>query len=329
MKEKINLLTAGAIVVAGGLALGAGTDRAYASGTLAGTLIQNTATASYTSGGGTVTMQSNTVTVKVDQVIGVAVTTLTSSPVTIGAGTSVLTYQVTNNGNGSDTFDLTGAPNVSGNAFNATLQTVAIDSNGNGTYDPGVDTVISNGAASQAMAPDAAIKVFLVVAAPAGATDTQTSQVRLTATSAIGSGTPGTLFAGKGVGGVDAVVGATGGTANSLGALIASLATVTLTKSATINDPYGGANPVPGAIVTYAIVAHVAGSGTATGLTINDPFPTGTTYQVGTLMLNGAGLTDAADTDAGAVSASAVAVTLGNVAGGGADKTITFKVKIN
>ena len=61
--------------------------------------------------------------------------------------------------------------------------------------------------------------------------------------------------------------------------MIASLATVTLTKSATISDPYGGANPVPGAIVTYAIVAHVAGTGTATGLAVNDPFPAGTTYR--------------------------------------------------
>ena len=212
MTTKNHLLAASTAIVAGGLALGSGADVARASGTVAGTLIQNTATASYTTASGTVTMQSNTVTVKVDQVIGVAVNTLTSSPVAVGSTPSVLTYQVTNTGNGSDSFDLTGAPNVSGNAFNATLQAVALDSNGNGTYDPGVDTIITNGAASQALAPDASVKVFLVVAAPATATDSQTSQVRLTATSVIGSGTPGTLFAGKGVGGVDAVVGATSGT---------------------------------------------------------------------------------------------------------------------
>jgi uncharacterized repeat protein (TIGR01451 family) len=241
----------------------------------------------------------------------------------------VLIYQVTNTGNGADSFDLTGAPNVSGNAFNATLQTVAIDTNGNGVYDPGVDTIITNGAASQSLAPDATIKVFLLAASPTAAADTQTSQVRLTATSVTGAGTPGTLFAGKGVAGVDAVVGASGGTANALASLIASLASVVLTKSAIVSDPYGGTNPVPGAVVTYTIVAHVTGSGTAASLTVTDAFPTGTTYQASSLTLGGAVLTDAADSDAGTASTTGITVALGNVTGGSTDKTIAFKVKIN
>ncbi|EGD58033.1 hypothetical protein Y88_0085 [Novosphingobium nitrogenifigens DSM 19370] len=306
-----------------------GAQPALASGTLAGTLIQNTATATFSSGTSTSSIQSNTVTVKVDQLVGVAVTALTTSPVTIGSSTAVLAYQVSNTGNGNDTFNLTGNPTVSGNGFTATLQTVAIDTNGNGTYDPGVDTTLTNGTASPEIAPDGSIKVFLVTSAPSTATDTQTSQVRLTATSATGSGTPGTLLAGKGVGGVDAVVGASGGTANALASLIASLATVTLTKSAAVSDPYGGTLPVPGATVTYSIVAHTAGSGTASSLQVSDAFPTGTTYQAGTLTLNGSALTDASDSDAGTATTTGVAVSLGNVTGGGADKTITFKVKIN
>ncbi len=306
-----------------------GGHSAQAAGTLAGTLIQNTANATFSSGTSTSTIQSNTVTVKVDQVIGVAVTALTSTPVTIGTAPAVLTYQVTNTGNGADSFDLTGAPNVSGNAFNATLQTVVIDTNGNGVYDPGVDTVITNGAASQSLAPDATIKVFLLAASPTSATDTQTSQVRLTAASVTGTGTPGTLLAGKGVSGVDAVVGASGGTANALAGLIASLAGVTLTKSAIVSDPYGGTNPVPGALVTYTIVAHVTGSGTAGSLTITDAFPTGTTYQAGSLTLAGSALTDAADADAGTATATGITVSLGSVAGGSTDKTVAFKVKIN
>jgi hypothetical protein len=315
MKRMRYLLAAGAATA--GLV---GGQSAFAAGTLAGTLIQNTANATYSSGSGTSTIQSNTVTVKVDQVIGVAVTALTSTPVTIGTAPATLIYQVTNTGNGADSFDLTGAPNVSGNAFNATLQTVAIDTNGNGVYDPGVDTIITNGAASQTIAPDGTIKVFLIAAAPTTATDTQT---------VTGSGTPGTLFAGKGVGGVDAVVGASGGTANALAGLIASLATVTLTKSATIADPYGGTNPVPGATVTYSIVSHVTGSGTAGSLQVADTFPTGTTYQAGSMTMGGTALTDAADSDAGTATSTGITVTLGNVAGGSPDKTIAFKVKIN
>ena len=301
---------------------------AWAAGTHAGTLIQNTATVSFTIGSNAITLQSTTNVVKVDQLTGVAVTPLIASPVPIGASTAVLSYQVTNTGNGSDSFDLTAAPNVGGNTFTTTLQTVAIDSNGNGVFDPGVDTVITNGSASQTIAPDATFKVFLVLAAPASATDAQTSQVRLTATSVTGAGTPGTLFAGKGVGGVDALVGLSGGSANALEALVASMAQVTLTKSAAIVDPFGGANPVSGAIVTYSIVAHTTGSGVASNLTVTDAFPAGTTYQPGTMTLNGVGLTDNADGDAGNSSSTGIAVLLGNVPGGSADRTVTFQVKI-
>jgi uncharacterized repeat protein (TIGR01451 family) len=324
MKSLRIICTAGA--VATGLAWG---QPVWATGTPAGTLIQNTATVTFNTGAGPITLQSTTNTIKVDQLIGVAVTALTSSPVSVGSANAVLPYQVTNTGNGADSFALTGAPAVAGNTFTTTLQTLAIDSNGNGVYDAGVDTVLTNGGASQMVAPDGTFRVFLVVSAPAGASDAQTSQVRLTATSLTGSGAPGTLFAGKGVGGVNAVVGLSGGTGNALDALVASLASVTLTKSALIVDPYGGANPVAGAVVTYSIVAHTTGSGIASGLTVTDAFPAGTTYQAGSITLNGAGQTDAADGDAGSASATGIAVVLGNVAGGSADRTVTFQVKIN
>jgi uncharacterized repeat protein (TIGR01451 family) len=302
---------------------------AYAAGTTAGTLIQNTATATYSSGTTNASVQSNTVTVKVDELINVAVTSLTATAVPAGASAAVLTYQVTNTGNGTQAFNLTADPAVSGNVFNTATQSVAIDTNGNGVYDPGVDTIITNGAAGPAIAPDGSIKVFVLSNAPTTATDAQTSQVRLTAASTTGTGPAGTLLAGKGVGGVDAVIGASTGTANALATVIASLANITLTKSAVIADPFGGTTPVPGSTVTYSLLLHVTGSGTANAVHITDAYPTGTTYQSGTLTLNGAVLTDAADTDTGTASATGIDVSLGSVAGGSADKTVSFKVKIN
>lgn len=303
---------------------------ALADGTASGTLIQNTATATYSSGSTTETVQSNTVVVKVDQLLNVATTALSNTPAaaTTTAAT-VLTYQVTNTGNGADTFHLTADPNVTGNGFNGTIQSVVVDTNGNGVYDPGVDSVITNGAASPAIAADGSLKVFVLVNLPANFSDTQTSQVRLTAASVTGTGTPGTVFAGKGTGGVDAVVGASTAQANALESLIAALASVSLTKSATIADPFGGNMPVPGAIVTYTLVAHTTGTGTADGVHVTDGIPAATTYQPGTLTLNGAPLTDATDSDAGIASASGIDVSLGNIAAGAADKTVTFKVKIN
>lgn len=301
---------------------------AHASGVTAGTLIQNTASATYTSGASSGSVQSNTVTVKVDELLDVAVAGLDSAPVSAGSGNVVLSYSVTNTGNGSEAFKITADPAVAGNPFNAVVQAIAIDTNGNNTYDPGVDQVLTSGAATPAIAADGSLKLFVVVAMPASAAEGQTSQVRLTAAAVTGTGTPGTTFAGQGDAGGDAVVGASGASSAGLDAIIASLASVSLTKSASIVDPFGGSQPVPGAVITYTLVASVTGSGQAEGLHVTDVIPSGTAYQAGTLKLDGAALSDAADTDAGTASASGIDVNLGTVAGG-TTKTVVFSVKIN
>lgn len=301
---------------------------AHAAGVDAGTLISNTASATYTSGASSGTVQSNTVTVKVDELLDVAVAGLASTPVSAGATAVVLPYSVTNTGNGPEAFILTANPTVPGNQFDAVVQSIAVDSNGNGTYEPGVDAVVANGAASPSINADASLKVFVIVALPAGATDAQSSQLRLTAEAATGTGTPGTAFAGQGQGGSDAVVGASSASANGLDSIVASKATVSLTKSASIVDPFGGAKPVPGAVVTYTLVATVTGTGSADGLHVTDGIPTGTTYQANTLQLEGSALTDSADTDAGTASASGIDVSLGTLAGG-VTRTVKFDVKIN
>jgi uncharacterized repeat protein (TIGR01451 family) len=311
------------------LCIAAMSGAAKAAGVAAGTLIQNTATATYKTGTSTGNVQSNTVSVKVDQLLDVAVAGLNSSPVAAASTAAVLTYSVTNTGNGTDSFNLTADPAVSGNSFNGVIQGVYVDSNGDGVYTPGADTLVATDGPSSAIAEDGSVKVFVIVSLPAGATDAQASQVKLTATSVIGSGTPGTVFAGKGQGGSDAVVGSSHATQSALDSIIASLATVSLVKTAAIVDQFGGSSPVPGATVTYSIVAHVTGSGTAEGLHVTDIIPTNTAYQVGTLTLNGTALSDAVDGDAGTASASGIDVALGNLVGGASDKTVSFKVKIN
>lgn len=324
MKHARNALAAGSIV----FALALSNHSAYAAGVDAGTLIANTATATYTSGASSGTVTSNTVTVKVDELLDVAVAGLASTPVLVGSGTAVLPFNVTNTGNGPEAFNLSVNNAVAGNQFNPTVQSIVIDSNGNGTYEPGIDTVLTAGTPTPAINPDQPLKVFVVVQLPAGATDGQTAQLSLTAQSVTGLGAPGTVFAGQGAGGGDAVVGASGGQGSASDPLVASAATVTLVKSATIVDPFGGSKPVPGATVTYSIVATVAGTGTADALHILDTYPTGTTYQAGTLKLDGSSLTDASGDDVGTASATGVDVSLGTVAGG-STKTVTFNVKIN
>jgi len=328
MENRTHRITARSPLLLAGLACLVAPQAAQATGVAAGTLIQNTASATYTSGSANGTVNSNTVTVKVDELLDVAVAGLTSTPVQTGAGNVTLAYSVTNTGNGPEAFKLTPNPAVAGNNFDAVVQQMVIDSNGNGTYDPGVDTVLASGAATPIIAPDASLRVFVIVSLPAGATDGQTSQVKLTADAATGTGTPGTVFAGQGNGGGDAVVGSSTASSNANDSMIATLATVALSKAASILDPFGGAKPVPGAVVTYTITAAINGSGQANSLHVTDAIPTGTTYQPGTLKLDGNALTDASDADAGIAGSSGVDVNLGTV-NGGTTKVVKFNVKIN
>ena len=303
---------------------------AHATGLAAGTLIQNTATATFATGTTTATITSNTVDIKVDELLNVAVASLSSVPAAASSTPAVLTFSVTNTGNGNEAFYLTADPAISGNNFNGAIQAVVIDTNNDGVYDAG-DTVITNGTASALIPADGSIKVFVLVTLPANATDGQTSQVKLTAAAVTGTGSPGKVFPGAGDGGVDAVVGLSGAQSNALASLVASLANLTLTKSFTIVDTFTPSTnlPIPGAIVTYTLLAHTTGSGSASNVHITDSFPAGTTYQANSITLDGTPLTDLADGDVGLASSTGIDVTLGTVAGGSTDKTIKFKVKIN
>lgn len=317
-----------------GLLAGAGCAvPALAGGVTAGTLIENTAVASYDENGAPRTVNSNTVTVRVDELLDVTLTSLDPGPITARPGDAVLTFELTNQGNGPEAFRLLANTAVAGNDFDVSLRAstsgIAIDSNGNGTYDEGVDEILAAPSTTAVLAPDTVLRVFVLVTVPVDAVDGETSNVDLTATAVTGSGTPGTVFAGAGVDGGDAIVGTTGTQAVARGALIISTASVALVKSVSLRDPFGGTSAVPGTIATFAIEAQVSGSGTVTGLEVTDAIPDGTTYAPGTLALDGAALSDAADGDAGTASDTAgIAVTLGDLAAG-TTRTITFDVVID
>ena len=302
---------------------------AFAAGVPAGTLIENTAQATYTVGGVNQTVPSNTVTVTVDEILDVAVASLDGGSVALTADGAVLTFTITNTGNGPEAFELTLDPAIAGDDFNPVLTAIAYDSNGNGTYEDGVDALIPAGAVTPAILADASLTIFAILAfdSPPPA-DAELADVRLTAAAETGNGAPGTVFAGQGVSGSNAVVGTTTAQDSDLGTLIAQLSAVGLAKSATIADPFGGTEAVPGAVVTYRLIASVTGSASVSDLVVSDPVPANTTYTPGSLTLDGAPLTDASDADAGEAVAGTVTVDLGTVAGG-ADHTITFQVTID
>lgn len=304
---------------------------AVAAGTTAGTTISNTATATYTDPeGNPVSVPSNTVDLRVDEILDVTVASANPGDVVVmpGATNQVLAFTVTNTGNGSEAFRLTPVSALGGDQFDPTTTSIVLDSNGNGVYDPGVDTVYTAGANDPVLAPDASIRVFVLSTIPAGASDLDRGFVDLIAAAVTGTGAPGTSFAGQGQGGGDAVVGSTGADGQDRGRYVVQNANISFVKSQSVLDPFGGSETVPGAIVTYTLVATISGSGTLNNLAIADPIPANTSYQAGSLTLQGAALTDAVDGDAGEVAGGNVAVRLGSVAGG-QTRTIVFRVRIN
>lgn len=304
---------------------------AKAAGTLAGTDIVNVAQASYDGPGGPIVVNSNQVTIKVDELLDV--TTVSSDPGDVvtspAATTQVLSYQVTNTGNGQESFTLVADTAKGGDDFDTTFEQIVLDTNDNGVYDPGVDTVYTAGANDPVLNPDQSVTVFVLSSIPAGAADAERAEVGLSATATTGSGPAGTTFAGAGDGGGDAVVGSTGATSEASGFFVIQAAQITLVKSASIADPFGGNQPVPGATITYQLVATTTGTGTLNNLVVTDDIPTDTTYTPASITLEGAGLTDSdADADAGSFDGSQIAVALGAVAGG-QTRTITFQVTID
>ncbi|MEM7688216.1 MAG: hypothetical protein AAF291_04275 [Pseudomonadota bacterium] len=302
---------------------------ALAGGISAGTLIENTATATYEDAGGSQTISSNTVVVRVDELLDVTVTSLDSGPLAATPGQSILTFEVTNQGNGPEAFELVANPNVADNDFETVVESIAIDSNGNGVYDDGVDEILTSPETTAILAADETVTVFVLVTVPDDVTDGQLSQVELTASAQTGNGAPGTVFAGQGEGGGDAVAGTTTASAPASGTLRVGITSLNLTKSVSLLDPFGGESAVPGTVATFTLSAVIEGSGSIDDLIIADAIPEGTTYAPGTLTLDTAALTDASGDDAGeATDENGISVELGTAAGG-TTHTITFDVTID
>jgi uncharacterized repeat protein (TIGR01451 family) len=293
----------------------------------AGSVIESTAEAMYDDGGVGRTVRSNPVSLRVDEVLSVAAASLDPGPMTVRSGPRVLAFLVSNTGNGPEALALEVVTAVPGNGFDAALDAIAVDSNDDGVYNPGVDAILPAPSTTVILPAGGAQRVFAIVNVPAGIGDGARSAVNLVARAATGTGAPGTLFSGAGEGGGDALVAAGGGMATATGQLVGSASTVTLVKWASVSDPWGGTSAIPGATITYGIAASVTGSAPVDALAIADAIPAGTRYVANSLTLENVPLTDAPGDDAGEASAAGIAVTLGTVPAG-ASRTISFAVLI-
>lgn len=299
-----------------------------AQATPAGSVIESTAEASYQDGGAARTATSNTVRVRVDELLDVAVSSQAAGPVAVRSGAAAISFLVSNTGNGLEAFVLEAVTAVPGNDFDAGLDGFAADTNGNGVYDPAIDDLLPAPATTATIPADSAQTIFVLLTIPPGVADGSTSAVNLIARPATGSGPVGSVFAGAGANGGDAVIGLSAGQASAAGSIIASASTVTLIKSASVIDPFGGSAAIPGAIITYEITAQVTGSAPVSDLVITDAIPPGTQYRAGSLTRDGAPLSDADDGDAGEASAEGIRVGLGDLPAG-SSSTVSFSVLID
>ena len=81
------------------------------------------------------------------------------------------------------------------------------------------------------------------------------------------------MFLGQGSGGVDAVVGTSGGVGAVFGEYLVGDIQLAAVKSQTVLDPFGGSQPVPGAAIRYQVVVTATGTGTAVGAALTDAVP--------------------------------------------------------
>jgi uncharacterized repeat protein (TIGR01451 family) len=283
----------------------------------AGGSVRNVASLELQIDGTPARIASNAATLQLAEILDIRLTATGSGFAIDGPGSAV-PFTLTNGGNGEERFVLAGRlEGIAGQ-----VRGFAIDRNGNGIFDA-ADTLLDG--LTPILAPGQAL-ALLAVLDPGRAVDG--SALDIFARAATGSGAPGTVYPGHGDLGTDAIVGATTAEATLRFGLVAGAApTASLEKSQTVVAPDGSGMVVRGAVITYAIVARFAGSGTARAITVSDPIPPGTSYLAGSLSLDGSTLTDTVDGDSGSFADGQIAVSLGDLAGA-ATRIIRFQVKI-
>ena len=321
-----------AAIIASVLSLFAGA--ALAAGTPAGTVVENQAVVNFELAGTPLTRSSNVTSLRVAERIDV-VASLQSPQLLAAAGDTdrALLFTVTNTGNGTESYGLAIENTISGDDFDpvAAVPAIYFDTDASGDL-TAADQPYTAGVNDPVLAADASIDIFLVSSIPAGAANGEIGRTQLTVSSLTGVGAAGTVYAGSGESGVDAVSGTSTGEALAVGEYIVSDIQLNVVKAQVISDPFGGNEPVPGATITYTITIEVVGSGTATGATFHDEIPDYSSYLADSISLNGGNLSDLIDADEGeydTTTVPAVVVRLGDLTLADGVQTIEFQVSID
>jgi uncharacterized repeat protein (TIGR01451 family) len=294
-----------AAIVATALTVGI-TSNAFAAGTTSGTVVGNIATINYSVDGtaqpevgstelGNTTGPGAETTFVVGTTINLTLVedNTTFTPVAAGSLLQATSFVLTNLGNDSQGYNLTAANSALAvftlaDAFDVSAFAYYVDVNGDGLLD-GLDTLITAGNLLS-LAPDASIELLVTATIPVSEVDGTQSTISLTAVTTTAGGAipvvetagvfdstvvqivfsdPLTVAAGTDPGQIEGDA-----SAIALDAYRVLTAALTVSKTTSVySDPANGlVNPkaIPGAILTYTISIVNNGSGTATGISIQD-----------------------------------------------------------
>nr|WP_295106175.1 hypothetical protein [uncultured Caulobacter sp.] len=308
--------------------------------TPAGTMIDNVAAMGFTDRDGPVSLASNKVSLRVQEIVDVSVETLTPEvEVEPDTHNQRLAFRIRNLGNGRQAFDLS-VSELQGDDFDPQFCSIIVDWDGDGVLDMTRDKV-SN--VTPELAPGQAVIVWVSCSIPAGAVHGALARMLLRAwPSVLRNGMTGPV----GNDGTFIVVGPNlrggsgggnngGGTDGGAPPTLTTFATfkvgqvnAQLIKTQTVLDVAGGSRAAPGSIVTYSLEARFGVGANARQVKISDAIPAGSTYVPGSLAVDGAALTDAEDGDAGRFAGGGVEIALGDVEAK-SSRTVTFKVRID
>ncbi len=251
-----------------------------AAGTAAGTPVQNQATVSYSTGGGTVSDVSNRAEFVVQELINASLVVQHTGDVIVNSPDpeAPIKLVLTNTGNGDEAFSLTQTNVTGSDDFDVTIGSFYVD-DGDGVFEPGTEDALYAGAE---LAPDASVTLWAVSAIPDSLADNATGDVVIKALSATfqtagqTNPQPGDFVAGAGTSSTNAVAGTTGAQQQQTVTYRVSAIAVAITKAVTASRDLlgqGGSQYVPGAEVDYRITVSVTGTGTATDVSVSDPLP--------------------------------------------------------
>lgn len=276
--------------------------KALAAGTLAGTVITNQSTASYTDANSNTyaPVNSNVVSTTVSQVASVSVSPDTANQNALANGTASYSVVIQNTGNGSDTINIAASGLPAGWTY-----ALYVDQNQDGilTAADQVGGVYVALGSSVTLAADQSKYAIAVITPLASAPSDTVGTLTVTATSTF---TPSQSDASTFSTSVQAAV-------------------ITALKSVS------SASPLPGEEVTYTITYSNGGSAPGYVAVMSDTLSTGITYKPGTIRLNGVLKTDAGgddQADFNVTGANRVTVNIGQI-DPSTTGTITFVVTVN